>query len=61
MTTTSSTTTYIDATPYQWPYNGNLRPDNTCIIVIDMQIDFCASFSHKPETIALLSHAQTAT
>ena len=33
---------YIDAQPYKWPYNGNLTPSNTAIIVIDMQVDFCA-------------------
>ena len=27
--------------PYAWPYNGNLRPDNTALVVIDMQTDFC--------------------
>ena len=32
---------FIDATPYAWPYNGDLRPDNTALIVIDMQTDFC--------------------
>lgn len=32
---------YIDSTPYKWPYNGDLRPDNTTLIVIDMQTDFC--------------------
>ena len=31
----------IEADPYPWPYNGKLTPDNTAIIVIDMQIDFC--------------------
>ncbi|WP_163851244.1 cysteine hydrolase family protein [Pseudooceanicola aestuarii] len=31
----------IDATPYAWPYNGDLRPQNTALIVIDMQTDFC--------------------
>jgi biuret amidohydrolase len=30
---------YITADPY--PYDGDLRPDNTCLIVIDMQTDFC--------------------
>ena len=35
---------FIDAEPYKWPYNGDLRPDNTCIIVIDMQVDFCAPY-----------------
>jgi hypothetical protein len=33
---------FIDAKPYKWPYNGNMTPQNTCIIVIDMQVDFCA-------------------
>ncbi len=31
----------IDADPYDWPYNGDLRPDNTALIIIDMQTDFC--------------------
>lgn len=34
---------YIDADPYPWPYNGDLRPDNTALIVIDMQTDFCGT------------------
>jgi biuret amidohydrolase len=32
---------YIAADPYLWPYNGDLRPENTALVVIDMQIDFC--------------------
>lgn len=32
---------FIPADPYPWPYDGNLRPENTAIIVIDMQTDFC--------------------
>ncbi|MBU2961436.1 cysteine hydrolase [Citreicella sp. C3M06] len=31
----------ISARPYAWPYNGDLRPENTALMVIDMQIDFC--------------------
>jgi nicotinamidase-related amidase len=31
----------IAANPYAWPYNGDLRPDNTALLVIDMQTDFC--------------------
>jgi len=27
--------------PYAWPYDGDLRPENTAVIVIDMQTDFC--------------------
>jgi nicotinamidase-related amidase len=33
--------TYVKANPYPWPYNGDLRPANTALIVIDMQTDFC--------------------
>jgi nicotinamidase-related amidase len=34
---------HIDADPYPWPWNGDLRPANTALIVIDMQTDFCGS------------------
>lgn len=32
---------FIPAAPYPWPYDGDLRTDNTALIVIDMQTDFC--------------------
>ena len=32
---------YIRSAPYPWPWNGDLRPENTAVIVIDMQTDFC--------------------
>jgi nicotinamidase-related amidase len=32
---------FVAADPYPWPYNGDLRPQNTALIVIDMQTDFC--------------------
>ena len=32
---------YVPADPYRWPWNGDLRPANTALIVIDMQTDFC--------------------
>jgi nicotinamidase-related amidase len=32
---------HVAADPYQWPYDGDLRPENTAFLVIDMQIDFC--------------------
>src|SRR6266550_345268 len=35
------TQTYVAADPYPWPYDGDLRPANTALIVIDMQTDFC--------------------
>jgi nicotinamidase-related amidase len=31
----------VAANPYAWPWNGDLRPQNTALIVIDMQTDFC--------------------
>ena len=31
----------IRANPYAWPWNGDLRADNTALVVIDMQTDFC--------------------
>lgn len=34
-------TRYVDADPYPWPFDGELRPDNSALIVIDMQTDFC--------------------
>jgi nicotinamidase-related amidase len=27
--------------PYAWPFDGDLRPDNTALVIIDMQTDFC--------------------
>lgn len=32
---------YINSEPYKWPYNGDLRADNTVLMIIDMQTDFC--------------------
>jgi nicotinamidase-related amidase len=34
---------FIDAEPYPWPWNGDLRPANTALLVIDMQTDFCGA------------------
>ncbi|RZM79498.1 biuret amidohydrolase [Leptolyngbya iicbica] len=31
----------VNADPYPYPYNRDLRPENTALIVIDMQTDFC--------------------
>jgi len=33
--------TYVAADPYPWPWNGDLRPQNTALMIIDMQTDFC--------------------
>ncbi len=32
---------FIPAEPYPYPYNGDLRPENTLLLIIDMQTDFC--------------------
>ena len=32
----------VAADPYPWPFDGDFGPHNTALIVIDMQIDFCA-------------------
>jgi biuret amidohydrolase len=32
---------FVEAEPYPYPYDGELRPENTALIVIDMQTDFC--------------------
>ena len=32
---------FVEAEPYPYPYNGDLHPENTVLLIIDMQIDFC--------------------
>lgn len=34
---------YIQAAPYHWPYDGQLSPKNTALVIIDMQTDFCGA------------------
>lgn len=31
----------IHSEPYRWPYDGNLKRENTALLIIDMQTDFC--------------------
>jgi biuret amidohydrolase len=31
----------VASAPYPWPFDGDLRPANTALLVIDMQTDFC--------------------
>jgi nicotinamidase-related amidase len=31
----------VNADPYEWPFDGDLRPQNTALVIIDMQTDFC--------------------
>jgi len=35
------TSRFIRAEPYPWPFDGDLLPQNTAMVVIDMQADFC--------------------
>ena len=37
----AATGRYVKSDPYPWPYNGDLRAENTAVVVIDMQTDFC--------------------
>src|SRR5205823_13810038 len=37
----STMTRFVKSEPYPWPWNGELRPGNTALVVIDMQTDFC--------------------
>ena len=32
---------YVSANPYGWPFDGDLRAQNTALVIIDMQTDFC--------------------
>jgi biuret amidohydrolase len=32
---------FVSSRPYPWPFDGALRPDNTALLIIDMQTDFC--------------------
>lgn len=33
--------TSVAAEPYEWPFDLSLRADNTALMIIDMQVDFC--------------------
>ncbi|MCG8364598.1 MAG: cysteine hydrolase [Pseudanabaenales cyanobacterium] len=32
---------YVNSDPYSYPFNGDLRFENTVLLIIDMQTDFC--------------------
>jgi nicotinamidase-related amidase len=40
-TSTPAALPCVAADPYPWPYDADLRPANTALVVIDMQTDFC--------------------
>lgn len=33
--------TTLASSPYPWPFDGDFRPENSALIIIDMQTDFC--------------------
>jgi biuret amidohydrolase len=37
------TTRFVNAEPYAWPFDVDLRAANTAVMVIDMQTDFCGA------------------
>jgi nicotinamidase-related amidase len=40
---------HIKANPYAWPFDGDLTPANTALVVIDMQNDFCSPGGYVDE------------
>lgn len=34
-------TNTLNSRPYSWPWDNNLTPQNTALVIIDMQTDFC--------------------
>jgi nicotinamidase-related amidase len=40
---TESNAVLVEADPYHWPYDGNMTPYNTALVIIDRQTDFCGS------------------
>jgi len=52
------TPTFVNSLPYAWPFDGNLRMDNTALIIIDMQADFVGEGGYAarmyPEAYTLL-------
>ncbi|WP_339802387.1 isochorismatase family cysteine hydrolase [uncultured Marinobacter sp.] len=41
MTASTTANHTLQSRPYSWPYDNQLNRDNTALIVIDMQTDFC--------------------
>ena len=41
MTVSEQVLPSVAADPYVWPFDGDFRPANTALVVIDMQTDFC--------------------
>ena len=39
----------VEATPYNWPFDGSVAPDRAALIIIDMQVDFCGEGGYVDE------------
>lgn len=56
----------IPSRPYQWPHDASFGPANTALIIVDMQVDFCAPGGYLDaqglsieSTRAVIPHIQT--
>ena len=49
VTDTVAEGTTIRSEPYPWPFDGDLKPGNTALIIIDMQTDFCGEGGYVDE------------
>ena len=41
----------IKATPFDFPYDGRLVPENTALVVIDLQQDFLSTTGYLPNRV----------
>jgi hypothetical protein len=37
----------VVAQPYRWPHDGQFGPENTALVIIDMQMDFVSDLLHR--------------
>ena len=51
---------FVEADPYPWPYDGDLSVENTALLIIDMQHDFCSPGGYVDQLGADISMARAA-
>jgi hypothetical protein len=50
---------FVNAKPYNWPYDGSMSPDNTAMIVIDMQVRELRTSADSPlRAVTVPRHVQ---
>ena len=49
----------VAAQPYVWPFDGDLRPENTALLAIDMQTDFCGKGGYVETWLSSSVHLKT--